>query len=106
LELQNEVAKLQKENADLKKDKDIENDIERHEGLSLTRKSDAEKLMYCSTCWAKECIMVQVPFYEKSDSCNCPLCKTHIIYDKESDSSYNPYRVISRTNKYRVINYL
>jgi hypothetical protein len=86
LELQNEVAKLQSENISLKKELEVEDDIERYENLFVTRKSDDAKIKYCSHCWDAERKLIQVDCYS-SGGFRCPHCKTNGVYDREKYSN-------------------
>ena len=54
LELQNEINRLNNENMELKKTRDLENRIERCEESYITLKNDAPKILYCSHCWDSE----------------------------------------------------
>jgi hypothetical protein len=81
LDLQDEVSKLQMENKKLKEEQEIANDIERHESLFVTRKSDEARVKYCSRCWDSEHKLIQVDCY-----CNgrfrCPHCSSAGVDDK------------------------
>ncbi len=81
LEMQNEIAELSAENAELKKAKDIEEQIERHAEPYITLKNDSTKILYCSRCWDCEQKLVQVRS-DDDGSFNCAHCKNTGIYDK------------------------
>ena len=48
LDMQDEIAKLREENSELKRVKNIEDDIEYHIDSFVTRKSDAKPIKYCA----------------------------------------------------------
>lgn len=77
LEFQNELAEAREENNSLKKKLDIEDDIERHEELFVTRKSDSMKIKYCAHCWGADGKLIQMDEYQF----RCPHCKINISYD-------------------------
>lgn len=81
LDLQNEIVRLTTENAELKKAKDIENNIERHSEPYITLKSDSEKTLYCSHCWDYERKLIQVKCYD-SGGFKCTHCENNGAYDK------------------------
>ena len=96
-DLQNEVAKLQQENVNLKKELEIEDDIERYEKLFVTRKSDDTKIKYCSRCWDAERKLIQIDCHD-SGNFSCPHCITGGVYDQEKCSNY--FRVPQRNNNF------
>ena len=53
LELQAEIARLTAENEELRKVKDIESRIIRHEQPFITLEGENENICYCATCWGK-----------------------------------------------------
>ena len=78
LELQSEVVRLREENAELKKQKDIEADIEYYVDAFVTKKSDNKPIIYCAACWAdkRELVTLQNII---SAHYECPLCNTRVI---------------------------
>jgi len=78
-----ELEKLQKENTNLKERLVIADDIERHKGLYITRKSDETKIKYCSRCWDTDHKLIQVDTNYSPGKFKCPNCKTTGVYDKE-----------------------
>lgn len=80
VDIQSEVNDLQLENIELKqqisslkREKDIEDQIERHSFPYITLKNDPQHIPYCSTCWATKHQLVQV-FFDGGDMMNCPSC--------------------------------
>lgn len=78
LELQAEVSRLREENAELKKNKDLETDIEYYVDAYVTRKSDIKPIKYCAACWVdkKKLVPLQDQQYENYQ---CPLCKAQVV---------------------------
>ena len=76
LNLQDENTKLRKEVERLTDIIKIENDIQPHVEPYFTLKSDEDtiKRYFCTTCWAKEKITIQM-HYDGDDILECPLCK-------------------------------
>ncbi len=87
LELQNEINKLHQENINLKKELEIEDDIERYEKLFVTRKSDNTKIKYCSHCWDAEHKLIQINV-RQSGKFYCHHCKINAIYDQNKYDNY------------------
>lgn len=85
LDLQAEVSRLSEENAELKKQKDIEADIEYHVDPYITKRTDGKPIKYCAACWAdkKELVPIQAL---GNNSYKCPLCKAR-IFDEDRDRS-------------------
>lgn len=58
LEMQEEIYKLKEENRELRKVKDLEEEIEIHQseeiGSYITLKHDKNKIKYCVTCWGTQ----------------------------------------------------
>lgn len=82
LEMQDEIRRLKEENAELKKNKDIEQDIEYYVDPYITKKSDQKPIKYCAACWADKGNLV--PIQKSRESVYfCPLCRAKIVeYDK------------------------
>ena len=78
LDLQAEVMRLKEENAELKKQQDLEADIEYYVDTFVTRKSDSKPIKYCAACWIDKKKLVPIQDV-KYDNYNCPLCKAHIV---------------------------
>jgi reverse gyrase len=83
LEMQNEIAQLSAENAELKKAKGLEERIERHTELYITLKNDSAQILYCSHCWDYEHKLIQVRL--SGGSFKCPQCKNSAVYNKEKN---------------------
>ncbi len=81
LELQAEISRLTEENKRLKKNTDIESKIVRHEQPYVTLSGENEKILYCSTCWAKNRTLIQVRCNDDGHF-RCPECQTSGVYDK------------------------
>lgn len=81
LELQAEIARLTAENEELRKTKDIESRIIRHEQPFITLTSENSEIRYCGTCWSINEKLVQLLCY-KSGEFKCPVCQTKGIYDE------------------------
>lgn len=78
LDMQDEIAKLREENNELKRVKDVEDDIEYHVDSFVTRKSDTKLIKYCAACWVDKKKLV--PIQERNNRVyECTLCKAHII---------------------------
>jgi len=80
LDMQDEIAKLKAENAELKKASDLESRIERHQGLFITLAG--EELMYCSRCWDSGKLLIQVKKNKSNGRFKCPFCNTVETYDE------------------------
>lgn len=78
LDLQAEVARLREENAELKKNKDLETDVEYYVDAYVTRKSDVKLIKYCAACWVDKNKLV--PLQDQQwENYQCPLCKAHVV---------------------------
>lgn len=85
LDMQDEMARLKAENAELRKNKELEEDIENHVNPYVTRKSDTEDIKYCAACWGskKVLIILQRMAQSGNNACHkyrCPLCNAY-VYD-------------------------
>ena len=60
LDLQAENARLRNELLEMKKEKEIESRIERHQQPYLTLIDDAPHLKYCATCWDRDRKLIQM----------------------------------------------
>ena len=86
LELQSEVARLTAENEELKKQKDIESKIQRHNEPIVTL-IDSD-VIYCAHCWDNERKLIQVSTNEWKGQFVCPHCNFEGIYNRDI---YNEY---------------
>ncbi len=77
LDMQAEISKLREENAELKKDRDLESKIQRYNKPFVTISDDSESVKYCATCWGKEkhLIQLQQRYYTGGDCLECNICK-------------------------------
>ena len=82
LEMQNEIHRLTNENIDLKKAKEIESRIERHDEPFVTLRDDDVKIIYCARCWDYDRKLIQVRCYDSGEF-KCMNCKNAGIHDKE-----------------------
>ena len=81
LDMQAEINRLTEENERLKKNADIERKITRYEQPYITLNGENENILYCSTCWAKSNILIQVRCDDYGHF-RCPECQTNGVYDK------------------------
>lgn len=91
LDMQDEISRLKAENAELKKQTDLQSRIERRKELYLTLKG--EDFMYCSPCWDAEKLLIQLHKREFNGSYSCPRCKQKGVYDAvifEAKKHFNP----------------
>ena len=80
LDMQNEISRLSIENAELKKLRDIENQIKRHNEPYITLNDDDSQILYCSRCWDYEKKLIQVKCYD-TGSFKCTHCDNNGIFD-------------------------
>ena len=80
-ELQNENNQLRAENEELKRIKNLEERIIRHEDTYITLSDDESNTMYCSRCWDAERKLVQVRCSENGYF-HCVNCKNSGAFDK------------------------
>lgn len=86
LELQSEVARLTAENEELKKQKDIESKIQRHNEPIVTL-IDSD-VIYCAHCWDNERKLIQVSTNEWNGQFVCPHCNFSGIYSRDINEEY------------------
>lgn len=82
LDMQDEIAKLKRENNELKAQKDISHRVVRHELPVITLEGDELGLFYCSHCWDSESVTIQLICWDDG-LFECPHCHTKGIYYKE-----------------------
>lgn len=102
LDMQNKIISLNSENEELKKQKDIENNIERHTEPYITLKNDTQQILYCSHCYDSERKLIQVKQWDYGEF-NCIHCENKGIYDRAKyKTKPNSYIAISprRNNHY------
>jgi uncharacterized metal-binding protein YceD (DUF177 family) len=97
LELQHEVHRLTVENEEFKKNKLIENQIERHKEPYLTLRYDSERIMYCARCWDCEKKLVQVKCLD-AVTYKCMQCINRGVYEEVRKPTNLP-----RTQSQRVV---
>jgi len=81
LDMQNEISRLSTENVELKKMRDVENRIERHQEPYISLTNDSEQILFCSRCWDYEQKLIQVKCYV-SGAFKCTHCENNGTYDK------------------------
>ena len=68
-DLRDEIQKLKDENSQLKKEKDLDDDIVKHPNGYITLRSDIKNgqhaLYYCGACWAKS--IIKMPLKRMTD---------------------------------------
>lgn len=87
LDMQNEIKRLTDENNELKKAKNLGDNIERHKETYITLKNENEQVLYCSRCWDHEQKLVQVKTYDNGKF-QCTHCKNEGIYDQIAYDNY------------------
>ncbi len=76
IDMQEELREIKEENAELRKNKDLEEQIERHDYPYITLKNCDKKIKYCAICWGKENNLIQMRFLESHNGhCSCANCK-------------------------------
>jgi hypothetical protein len=103
LDMQNEISRLSAENTELKKLRDIDSRIERHQEPYITLKDDPNQILFCSHCWDYEQKLIQVKCYN-SGKFKCTHCDNEGIYDtqKHEASIQNTRAVfqVTRNNRH------
>lgn len=87
LEMQNEITRLSAENTELKRMKDIEGRIERHQAPFITIKDDQNSILYCAHCWDYEKKLIQVKNYD-TGAFKCTHCENNGIYDQSKNEEH------------------
>lgn len=87
LDMQNDILRLSSENAELKKLREIESRIKRHQEPYITLSDDSELILYCSRCWDYEQKLIQVKSYD-SGAFKCTHCNNEGTYDKDMYEVY------------------
>ena len=75
LDMQAQIAALQKENEDLKNKLSSKKRIIRHKGIYITLEGEEEGIVYCSACYGKENKFIQMLNYDEGHY-QCPVCHT------------------------------
>lgn len=106
LDMQAEIARLKEENTELKKKRDVSENIVRHELPFVTLQGDTKDLYYCSHCWDSEQRVIQLNCGNDGQF-ECPHCHSKGIYDmvkkqeyykKQAQSIANVNRKMHRNN--------
>lgn len=71
-DIQTENKRLKQEIKELKKQKDIESKVERHQESYITFSDDEQKFKYCSHCWDSDRKIIQLKCSE--GEFRCPHC--------------------------------
>lgn len=86
LDMQSKILRLQEENKKLKSDNKIKKNIERYAGTTLvTLKNENPKIPYCSTCYGKEGILIQLKI--RDDLCQCSNCNSYFYFAESSNDN-------------------
>jgi len=80
LDMQSEIGRLTTEVKELRKEKDIEQQIFRYKELFVTLE-DKPEIRYCSHCLDSDKKLIQI-HCDESGGFRCPHCQTAGIYDK------------------------
>lgn len=80
LDMQAQIAALQKENEELKNELLNKKRIIRHKGIYITLEGE-EEIVYCSACYGKENKFIQMFNYD-AGRYECPVCRT-IAYKQD-----------------------
>lgn len=80
LDMQDEIRKLKEENAELKKEKNLESKIIRHNQPYITLSDDENNLKYCATCWDNNRKIIQMKTLDNMKY-YCHACKNN-FYNK------------------------
>ena len=88
LDMQEEILRLQEESCKLKKYRELEDVIVRHEVPVITRRDDKVKIYYCAHCWENEGKLFQIRCSESGEF-TCPHCRTMGTYDHTKEKAYN-----------------
>lgn len=85
LELQSEVTRLNEENAELKRIKELSDRVIRHREPYITLAGEKENLYYCSHCWDTSKLLVQLQCNDYLATFECPHCHMQGSYDSEKN---------------------
>jgi hypothetical protein len=88
LDLVNENARLTAENEELRKKRDIESHIIRHEQPFITLEGENENIRYCATCWGKLGTLIQLRCSENTGGFECPECHTEGIFNQDAYNAH------------------
>ena len=85
LEMQAEIAALREENSELKRTRDLENEIQYHLDAYVTKTTDTIPIKYCAACWVDKKKLVPMQDVGMANY-KCPLCKSHIVDNEKTYS--------------------
>ena len=77
LDLQNENARLMAENIELKRARNLEDDLVYYPIPYLTKKSDTKDIKYCAACWGTNKILIPLQKMREKKF-RCSVCKAYI----------------------------
>ena len=80
LDMQAEIERLTKEIKELREAQELKTKVIRHDEPFITLEGHPDKEMYCSTCYAKERVLIQVQDFHNGFF-RCPNCKTTGVCD-------------------------
>lgn len=86
LDMQAIINKLTEENTELRKKRDVEERIQRHQELYITLKDDEAETFYCSHCWDHDRKLIQMN--KSNGEFFCYHCHLKGIYNR---SEYDKY---------------
>lgn len=110
LDMQAEITRLKEENVELKKKRDMSEQIIRHEEPYITLQGDTGNLYYCSHCWDSDKVIIQLDCSDNG-TFKCPHCDFHGVYDKtkrkesikkHNESLANLNRKLHQENKWNI----
>lgn len=81
LDMQAEIERLTKETRELRDAQELKTKIIRHDEPFITLEGHPDNEMYCSTCYAKERLLIQVQDFHNGYF-RCPNCNTNGVCDQ------------------------
>ncbi len=97
LDMQSEIGRLTREASEMRKEKDLEQQIVRNKELFITL-NDNPEIRYCSHCWDSHKKLIQLQC-DDSGGFRCPHCQTSGIYDKALNEKVIASRISYNQNK-------
>ena len=87
ISLQDENARLQKENSELSEAQNIEDDIQRYDQpyFTLGRDGNHSKRYYCATCWGKDKKLIQMSYMGGAKRLQCNSCGAKFFLEPENE---------------------
>ncbi len=80
LDMQNKIVVLTNENLELKKNKEIESTIERHNETFITLIDNNDSVYYCSRCWDSDKKLIQLKCDSSTGMFKCIHCSNEGRY--------------------------